>query len=597
VAKQKLVFFAPVSNLDTFGQYAELVASLTDRFDVSVDVSGLVRKHREELTDPGDSYLEYSVNIPCLFYFVVPEKLKPHLDTAFAEENLELMAKKMAILKEHGLQGAFAGHDPIYLPASVYEAYPEWRGPRVDHPRRSRNPIWSPCLLNGEVADVYRETMAALVGRFPALRTFSFLTNDCGTGFCWAGFLYNKPNGPVACQSAGPPPHVAAFHRALIEGAHDAGVEIETFMHHIYPQQEVEACRPLLPEGAHVLPETGRGATANISAGGTYPVRYVQDVLGLLEQLEAARERKPETMLLQLGPGYRKGQADVGSVRLVLRVMRAFFDEPTGSLRERLALLEGVADELYGGTGSAAMVEAWYELRRSCEIRDVWPRATGMVLYNCLSARWLTRPLVAFPEELTPEETEYWLPDVFYGFGDEGRRNILDFHGGRAADNSTPGRDLALRDGWFARFDAALARARRAFESAAGKGVAGAEVTARALDALRCFYRNCHNVIDFGLLMEKAQPREGMWELGVRPEGDPERERVYGIVRAELDNTQRLIRLLEQGPDDLVVKAERPEDEDTFLLGPDLIEQLQKKRRITLAHWRDFDRIFLPPHI
>ncbi len=198
---------------------------------------------------------------------------------------------------------------------------------------------------------------------------------------------------------------------------------------------------------------------------------------------------------------------------------------------------------------------------------------------------------------MTAEETDYWLSDVFYGFGDEGRRNILDFHGGRAADNNTPGRDLALRDGWFARFDAALARARRAFGSAAETGVAGAEVTALAIDPLRCVYRNCRNVTDFGLLMEKAQPREGMWVLGERPEGDPERDRVYHTVRAELDNTQRLIRLLEEGPDDLVVTAAQPEDEDTFLLGPDLVEQLKMKRRITLAHWCDFDRFFTPPHI
>jgi len=27
------------------------------------------------------------------------------------------------------------------------------------------------------------------------------------------------------------------------------------------------------------------------------------------------------------------------------------------------------------------------------------------------------------------------------------------------------------------------------------------------------------------------------------------------------------------------------------------VEQLRKKRRIMLAHWRDFDRIYLPPHL
>jgi len=46
-----------------------------------------------------------------------------------------------------------------------------------------------------------------------------------------------------------------------------------------------------------------------------------------------------------------------------------------------------------------------------------------------------------------------------------------------------------------------------------------------------------------------------------------------------------------------MVMADKPEDEDTFLLGPDLADQLGAKRKIMLAHWRDFDRIYLPPHL
>ena len=41
--------------------------------------------------------------------------------------------------------------------------------------------------------------------------------------------------------------------------------------------------------------------------------------------------------------------------------------------------------------------------------------------------------------------------------------------------------------------------------------------------------------------------------------------------------------------------ADKPEDEDIFLLGPDLAGQLHKKRRIMLDHWRCFDRLYLPP--
>jgi len=97
--------------------------------------------------------------------------------------------------------------------------------------------------------------------------------------------------------------------------------------------------------------------------------------------------------------------------------------------------------------------------------------------------------------------------------------------------------------------------------------------------------------------MEQVQPRDGMWELGERHEGDPQRAQVYRILRDELDNTLDLIDLLGEGAEDVLVMARNPEDEDTFLLGPGLVDQLSRKREIMLAHWADFDRLFLPPHL
>jgi hypothetical protein len=600
MAKPKLVFFAPINDLGMFERYVQQVASLRDRFDLSVEVGTLLRKHSEELTDPGDSYLEYSVKNPSFFKFIIPEKLRPYLDTKFAEENLALMARKVDVLKKAGLHAAMYANEPIYQREPLYAAFPHWRGPRADHPRRSRNPIWAPCLLQPEVAEAYRETIAELCRRFPIFDTFTFLTNDCGSGFCWSTTLYNRPNGPAACRAAGPAPHVAAFHRAVIEGARSASCEVETFMNHIYPDPEPELCRRVLPEGAHILPESGEGATANLGSavGRTYPVKGVEDALGFLGQLESAFGRQPKTILFRLGVAYEKNYADFQALDLLLRLLRGYLEQPTRTIQDRLALLDRVAGELYGKEGGPAMVEAWYELHRAFQVESVWPRASGMPLYNCVSARWLTRPLVAFPDRLTPEEERYWLPFVFCGFGEEVRRNLLDFHGGRAADNSTPGRDLQLRDGWFSQFDGALRRAASAFQAAAEKGVERARVAARALAILRCLYRNCRNVIDFALLMEKATAREGMWVLGEKPEGDPERQRVYEIVRTELDNALELIGLVEgEGAEEVIVTAPTPAEEDTFTLSPDLAGQLQRKRSIMLAHWRDFDQFFLPPHL
>ncbi len=599
MARPRLVVLAPVRDVETFGELVELVKGVSDLFDVSVEVGTLCRKHSEELTDPGDSYLDYSVNTPSLFKFIVPERLRPYLDTGFADENLALLDAKVAVLKRAGFKAAFYGNEPIYQREGVYQAFPHWPGARIDHPRRSRNPVWSPCMLNDEVQEVYRESAAGLCRRVGIMDTFMFKTNDAGSGFCHAAILYNRPNGPRGCRSAGVAPHVAALHRAVIEGAREGGSQVETFMTNVRPGGDADLCRPLLPEGAHVLPESGEGVTARLGGGlgNTYPLRYMVDPLGFLSQLEGIRRREPRTIFFSLGAEYQKAHTELTSVELLFRLIRAFHETPTSAIKDRLTLLEAVALEVHGPAAAEAMVEAWYALHEHFRLRSVRPRPNHYCMYGGLSARWLTRPLVAFPCELTSEEERYWLPHVFNGFGDEGRRNILDLHGGRAGDAVGPSRDVSFRNNWFSTIDTSLARAGRAFEAAAEKGAESTRLSARAIAVSRCIWRSCRHALEFGLLMEQFQLREGMWTLGERPEGDPERAQVYQIVRDELDNALELIGLLESGGDQVVVMADKLEDEDTFLLGPDLADQLRAKRKTMLAHWRDFDRVFLPPHL
>jgi len=596
MTSRKLVVLAPVRDADTFGSLVHLLKGVEHLFEISVEVGTLARKHSEALTDPGDSYLDYSVNTPSLFKFIVPERLRPYLDTKFADDNLSLLDAKVALLKEVGFKAAFYGNEPVYHQAAVYEAFPHWRGPRIDHPRRSRNPVWSPCTLQPEVEEVYREAVAELCRRVGIMDTFVFKTNDAGSGFCYASILYNRPNGPAGCRSVGAPAHVAALHRAVIEGAREGGSQVQTFIGNVRPAQEADLTRPLLPEGAHLLPEAGT-ASLGSGFGETYPVRYLVDPLGLLAQLESVRARRPEVILFGLGCQYQKAHTELPSVELLVRLIQAFHRTPTASMWDRLGLLKEVAGELYGRGADSAMVEAWCQLHEYFRLRSVWPRPHYFILYGCLSARWLTRPLVALPEELSPEEEGYWLPHVFNGFGEEPRRNILDIHGGRAGDLVGPAREVALRDGWFDTVDSSLERARRAFEAAAERGAEPALLAAQALAVTRCLYRSARHALEFGLLMERVRPREGLWQLGERYEGDPERTRAYRVVRDELDNCLDLMGLLESGGDEVVVLADKPEDEDTFMLGADLIDQLRRKREIMLRHWSDFDRLFLPPHL
>ena len=78
--------------------------------------------------------------------------------------------------------------------------------------------------------------------------------------------------------------------------------------------------------------------------------------------------------------------------------------------------------------------------------------------------------------------------------------------------------------------------------------------------------------------------------------GDPNLALLNEFMRDELDNTVDLIRLLKGGGVKQLLTAEDPADEDTFLLGPDLINQLKSKCRIMRRHWLDAERWLATPH-
>jgi hypothetical protein len=78
-------------------------------------------------------------------------------------------------------------------------------------------------------------------------------------------------------------------------------------------------------------------------------------------------------------------------------------------------------------------------------------------------------------------------------------------------------------------------------------------------------------------------------------EGDPDLQAFNRIMRDELDNTLELIKVLEDGGMEFISHTENPKFEDTFLLGPDLIEQLKQKRKIMLNHWTDIEGYMATP--
>jgi hypothetical protein len=65
------------------------------------------------------------------------------------------------------------------------------------------------------------------------------------------------------------------------------------------------------------------------------------------------------------------------------------------------------------------------------------------------------------------------------------------------------------------------------------------------------------------------------------------------IAREELDAIAELITLLQRQPPGAVLdQAELAADESVFVLGPELIGQLQRKLDIMMDHWQDYETLF-----
>ena len=47
---------------------------------------------------------------------------------------------------------------------------------------------------------------------------------------------------------------------------------------------------------------------------------------------------------------------------------------------------------------------------------------------------------------------------------------------------------------------------------------------------------------------------------------------------------------------DLLSHADKPEDEDTFLLGPDVIAHIERKQALMREHWLDAQDYFVTPN-
>jgi hypothetical protein len=595
--KPRLILSASVRTLAEFRALAQAAARLADTFDVRVVVSHLAHKNYAALRWPDDPYIQYSYNLTGLFDLVIPEPLEGLFDAAFVAENRALMRQKLNILAEAGLRGAAYVREPAYMPAEVYDRYPDWRGPRIDHPRRSRHPLFALCFHRPEVQALYREAARSLSADFPALDTWVAHTNDAGAGFCWSANLYNGPNGPAGEEAEGPAPAVAAYHRALIGGAADGGVDAISVSASGLVTSDALAAQPLLPEGAYLRVEgSSRVMTLGSAGSMTMPIRHLANPLAtLFAAAPLADGTAPEVVFFRFDQPYNTDAEDSESIALELRMLQTAQREGRVGYRRALEVLEDALAERYGMAPAPALTEGYRQLYEHFRVERMAGLMRSLMgpLYGAVSTRWLTRPLVAFQEKLTEEETGHYLPHVFNPRGVEGRRDMLDIHGLKFVGVIDHGPEHALRDGWYEEMSASLERAAATFDAA---DIPRGATMAQAARLLACVWRTCRNTVEFALLRERASESDHVPAIEYKTYGDPDRQRMYAVLRDEIDNTRRFLALWDiDDPERVVTTAEHARDEDSLTPGPDLRKQMEAKVRIMLDHWEDVERLYKAP--
>ncbi|HEU5318574.1 MAG TPA: hypothetical protein VFX49_20850, partial [Chloroflexota bacterium] len=412
--------------------------------------------------------------------------------------------------------------------------------------------------------------------------------------------LYPGPNGPQHCRERGPVPAIVAFHAAVLDGARTQGATdpLSLMTHTLTWDAERQ------PAGAYRYPpEDDLPGVASLWAdlSLTFPVRLLWDPFERLEQLTALSESSPVAIVWWLSDVYHRSAVGLDSFRQQVTLWQLATQDSARSahLAERIDLLSELATREFDSRATADVVDGWSHVHEAFKLQRRNPfRGPSRYLptYGPVSHRWLTRPMVAFSEELTPAEESYFLPHVF-AVGDEARRtNLLDLHGYPAVE---AGAAYDLRSAYYDQIAAELRASALSFAAAARavEGKAGADLAAlaKAAGLLASLWVTCRNWLEFAALRAQgeAHPLEHMQRLAPaeRARAESYRQRLDRVMRAELDNVLAFQELLGADREGILVRAATPDEEDTFLLSPRLQEQLTRKREIMLAHWQDTARL------
>jgi hypothetical protein len=611
----KQLTFVVMSTTRTAADFEVLAAQaarLKPRGRVEIGVSSLAERTLSDIPPGGSPWHDYTTCLPSLEKFFPHRDLQPFVNAEHVKRNQALLREKLPIVRKHRLAAAAQFHVPWLLPEEFFEKFPHLRGPRIDHPRRSRKEAFAMCVDSDAGRAFYAEMFGQFAREVGELSGVHLLTNDAGGGLCWADWQYSGPNGPGRCRERSVGQRVRdlidAMRAGAGTGAGNGAIDFDLCGN--FSDAELKAMQPFHDDHFSTRAQHGP-MPRQVSVGSSIdnPVLGVFDPVDVLKKFDRLRDPAVMRVILDFSANYSRGHELHDVSDLVIAFVDAYFAEPSPALglMNRMHFLRKMCTKWVGEDQADALLEALHDMHDAFAYRAATvPLFTAN--YVGVSMRHITRPLVAIPEKLTAEEESYWLPHVFNPRVEEARKDYIDFHGGRLHGPrgwETEGNPRIIPIVTFGKRLADVAARLEKLEDGGGGGGGGgsAAIFRRMATSLRIYasiLRSCGNVYAVQRIRDRnlerfagpphIPPKIADWA------GNADLQMLNEFMRDELDNTTELIQLLEGGGMSQVLTAAEPADEDTFLLGPHLLQQLQLKRQIMRRHWLDAEEFLSPPH-
>jgi hypothetical protein len=557
--------------------------------------------------DPGDPYPMWFAHHAGLLTIFPPKDVQPYVDMKYSAKVAGVLQQRCAILGKYGLKGVWSANEPAVMPEGFFAAHPELRGPRIDQPNRSRKVYFAPNVDAPETLRMYRESMQLLLKTCPEVEQFNWVTTDAGSGFDWAPSLYPGINGNTNYLDRPMSDRVSGFLINAQEAAKDAGYEIEINLNPIAARQWMLATFSpdvlqnivrKLPRGLAVDGREGPDGRrfAGVGGGGSGEAFY--PVLGIVVPSMSGGVGGGE---LTVGAPARVA-VNLGDPTIIdfnYRLAKFTRGMPMRTLLERVTALRAFAVSEVGETQADNLMEVWSSLNDVQHNLQVLNFGDVLMMGHVLN-RWITRPMVPFPEELTETEKKDYRAFLFQAKGEEQANNLIDIQA------------MRMYEGWGAKMlfqrtiELALPRARRALGLVEGIESSAKDETVhnqwdlmgKRLQAVIYLLQSADNMVAYQAQLDRVK------SLGAKPEENPvlgvqsswDRTDLMETARKEIDTMVNLDRLLRSTKEPILDLAPTKEEETTMRLGPNVTTQIKHKIDVMNTHWRDYDRFFTVPN-